>query len=206
MRCFSSGPRNSYPRWKHGALDEVVVLACLAVASGPVIRQLMPGSLSQNPISACVVGVLGCVVLSHLSHGAIGEAIRCGLEFFKVALYYFLLVAIVDSSDRYRRFLVWITLFVIILTTMSVLQYHQRINIEAIEPYHERQDEIDPVTNQSVVLARLKYTGLYDNPNDLSRILGIGIILGFYLLNDRSRAGFEFCGRHPLHSSATRST
>ena len=34
-------------------------------------------------------------------------------------------------------------------------------------------------------LARLQATGIYGNPNDLSRILVVGILLGLYFLGDR---------------------
>ncbi len=163
-----------------------VISSCLAIASTAVVRQLTPRSLAQDPISACVLGVLGSVVLSHLCHGAIGEAARCGWYFLKVVLYYFLLVAIVDSPRRYCRFLGWISIFVIIVTALPLLQYHGYVDIPAIEPLHERQDEIDPATGAPIVLERLKSTGIYDNPNDLSRIVVVGIILGLYWLNDRA--------------------
>ncbi len=165
---------------------EVIMLSCLAVSSSGVLGQLTPNSLRRNSINACVLGVLGSVVLSHLSHLMIGEAISSGIAFFKVLLYYLLLISILDSFDRLRKFLLWLSLFIVVLASLALLHYYQIINIPALQAYYERQfDEIDEETGEPIVLARLQGVGIYGNPNDLSRILVIGILLIIYFLGDR---------------------
>jgi len=170
----------------HGLpIYEVVILSCLAVSSSAVLAQLTPRSLRKSPINTCVFGVLGSVILSLLSHFLIADAILSGIEFLKTLLYYLLLVSVLDSFERLRKFLLWLCFFVVVLTSLALLHYHEIVNIPALEAYHEGQDMVDEETGEPVVLARLQSVGIYGNPNDLSRILVVGILLSIYWLGDR---------------------
>ena len=100
MRPFSCGLMSSFPDLGEPPIYNVIILACLAVSSSAVLRQLTSRSLSKNPIVACALCLLGSVVLSHLSHFRFGEAINSGIEFIKLLLYFFLLVALLDSFAR----------------------------------------------------------------------------------------------------------
>jgi len=165
---------------------EVLILSCLAVSSTVVVRQLA-SSWGQNPINTCVLGMLGSVMVSHLSHFLIGEAIDSGIELTKVLLYYFLLVGLLDSLNRLRGFLLWLCFFVVVLVSIALLHYHQFVNIPVLEACYQRQWElIDEKTGEAPVLARLQSVGIYGNPNDLSRILVIGILISLFFLGDRS--------------------
>ena len=73
------------------------MLACLAVSVLAVCNQLKPDSLSKNPINACAVCLLGLVILSHISHFRLPEAIDSANELIKVLLYFFLIVGLLDS-------------------------------------------------------------------------------------------------------------
>jgi putative inorganic carbon (hco3(-)) transporter len=163
----------------------VIILACLAVSSSAVLRQLTPRSLSMNPIAACALCFVGSVVLSQLSHFQFGPAINSGVELIKILLYFFLLVGFLDSFVRIRKFLLWLSLFIAVLSSLALLHYHDIVKNPALEALHQGQDEIDEETGQPVVLARLQSTGIYGNPNDLSRILVVGILLSVYFLGDR---------------------
>ena len=129
---------------------------------------------------------LGSVVLSHLSHLQFGLATNSAIELIKVLVYFFLLVALLDSFARFRRFFVWLCFFIVVVVSLALLHYYQVINIPSLEALQERQwDRIDEETGQVLVLARLQSTGIYGNPNDLSRILVVGILLSLYFLGDR---------------------
>jgi len=178
---------------------EAVILSCLAVSSSALLGQLRSSALRKSPISACAVGVLFSVVLSHLSHLAIGDAIHSGIVFLKTLLYYLLFVSVIDSFDRLRKFLLWLCFFVVVLASLALLHYHGVISIPALEAYHERQEDmIDEETGEPVVLARLQSVGIYGNPNDLSRILVVGIFLTLYALSERRLGLFRVVLLLPL--------
>lgn len=160
----------------------VLILGCLAFSSPVVLRQLRGAALVENPITSCVVGLFGSVVLSHLSHFQFFEAQASASLFVKVVLYYLLLVGLVDSPARLRRFLFWLGWLVLALTALALLQYHEIISVPALESL--AQTDYDKEGNLLGVTIRLCSTGIYDNPNSLSRILVTGMILSLYWLGD----------------------
>lgn len=179
-------PHELVPDFGEPPIYNVIILACLAVSSSAVLRQLTSSSLSKDPIVACALCLLPSVVLSNLSHLRIAESIDSAIEFIKLLVYLFLLVALLDSFARLRRFLIWLCFFVVVMVSLALLHYYHAINIPALEAMQERQDGmIDEETGEPVLLARLQSTGIYGNPNDLSRILVVGILLSLYFLGDR---------------------
>ena len=62
------------------------ILSCLAVALPAVSRMLKREGLAAEPISLCLVALLGAVALSHLSHGRIGETVSESWEFAKLLI------------------------------------------------------------------------------------------------------------------------
>jgi len=178
-------PQELIPALGEPPIYNIVILTCLAVSAFAVLGQLSPRSLSHNAINACVLCLFGSAIVSHLAHFQIREAIDSGVELIKVVLYYFLLVSLLDSFSRIRSFLLWLCFFVVVLTSLGLLHYYEIVSIPALEAYHERQWELeDEDTDQPIVLARLQCTGIYNNPNDLSRILTVGILISLYFMGD----------------------
>jgi hypothetical protein len=173
-----------FPSLEALKLYEICLLPALA-AAGPVIFQLVSSrSLRECPATACVVGILVSVALSHVIHASLGGAIEDGVGFFKILLYYLLLVAVLDTPERLRSFLLWICIFIVIIASLALLHYFHVIDIPSLEPYHEGQEAVDEETGEQIVLARLQSVGIYANPNDLSRILVIGILISVYWMGD----------------------
>ena len=165
---------------------EVVILSCLAVSSSAVLAQLTPRSLRKSPISTCVLGVLGSVVLSLLSHFLIADAILSGIEFLKTLLYYLLLVSVLDSFDAASEVPALALLLRRGAHFARTSSLPSKLSISRHwKPTTKVSDMVDEETGEPVVLARLQSVGIYGNPNDLSRILVVGILLSIYLLGDR---------------------
>src|SRR5262249_32230854 len=143
-------PQELFPEYGALPIFNATILACLAFSLPAVARQLAPSSLLKDPIVACAVCLFISVILSHLSHFKFGEALDAGIELIKVLISLFLLVALLDSFARLRRFLLWICLFVVAVVSLALLHYYQIITIPALEAYHERQELIDEETGQPV--------------------------------------------------------
>lgn len=159
-------------------LYEGLILACLAVSFPGVIRQLRPAALAAQPITACVVGLLAAIVLSHLSHGSLWGVRTSGLLFAKVLLYYLLLVAVVNTPVRLCRFLLWLIVFIAVLAGVAVAEYHGLVNLPTLTTLEEHEE--DPETGELILVPRLRSTGIYNDPNDLSQILIAGVLLCLY--------------------------
>ncbi len=181
------------------SLYNYLILACLAVASITILAQFADRKLWQQPLTLLVFGLLGVVAVSLVGLGDLEKALENGFEFFKVVVYYVLLVTLVNTPRRLRTFLFWLTLFAAVLTLVSVLQFFQVIQL--VKPdYVPRADgrRAEPVrvedggfrivdrrgegTVNEEVVVRLAGTGIFNDPNDLCLLFVLAIPLCLYWL------------------------
>ena len=168
-----------------------------------IVKQFSIRDLEANPIT---LGVLAILVLTGLCHVMHLEWVRAGDDFvfFKIVIYYLLLVGVVDTPARLRIFLLALACFITILTLIAVLRYTEVIVITvpptltkdnaAEKPQENKKpDEIDDGTNpyvaerdfddrigEEVVIKRLRGTGIFHDPNDLCLALVFGVLLCLY--------------------------
>ncbi|HMF12115.1 MAG TPA: hypothetical protein VKE94_07405, partial [Gemmataceae bacterium] len=161
---------------------QFLILICIAVAIPVVLEQLSPGTLEARPITVCVLGLLFAAILSHLSRFNFAAAAANGFEFFKLAVYYLLFVALVTTPERLRRFLFWLAIFAAALALLAVLQYHDLIRLPNLNTL--QAVERDRSTGRDVIVRRLQATGPFHDPNDLCVFLVVGILLGLHGLTD----------------------
>ncbi len=161
-----------------------LMISCLAVSAAQIVTRVP--RLSRTPIAACVLGVPVAAVLSHLSHMYFYGVAEAATTFFKLMSYYVVLVTVVDTLGRLRSFLRWLVIFTLVLTAIAVLSYESVIEIPSLEVC--RQNDIDPQTEEAYILPRLCSTGIFNDPNDLSMILVMSILVALYFVE--SQRGF----------------
>jgi putative inorganic carbon (hco3(-)) transporter len=178
-------PEEIIPNLNGAHLYEVFILSCLAVSLPRVASNLFP--LQAHPISACVIGLIGAGLISNLLNYQSREELDNCFAFAKLLMYYLLLVAVVDSPGKLRGFVYYLLGLILVLTTLALLRYYDVITIAALDSYAERQWEmVDEETGQTGgVLLRLCAAGIFANPNDLSRILVVGIMICLYGVGEK---------------------
>lgn len=157
---------------------EVTILCALALSGSVLREQLTVRSLKTNPVTACVVGLLVAVGLSHLSHFAVRDALDGMIEFVKVLLSYLLLVGVLNTLGRLRLFLAWLLVFILGLTTLALLHHYEVIDNPALRAVEEVV--VDKESGAQGLDVRMSGAGIFGNPNDLSRILAVSIVLCLY--------------------------
>jgi hypothetical protein len=178
---------------------ELLIVLCVAVSGRQLLSQLRWQSLTTRPITLCALGMLVAIVLSNLMQFSLYEVKEGGSAFVKVLLYYLLLVGLVDTPHRLRRLLTWIVVFTLILVVLALLQYHQVINISALEAMRERRLDIgDDIDGEDALIARLVSTGIYHDPNDLCVIVAIAALICVSRLADRRGSAARFFWVVPL--------
>lgn len=151
----------------------IVMGLCLVTAGPRVIDTLQPDRLAQNPVTACVLGFWAAGMVSQFARGQLAPGMEFGAEFGKVVLYFMLLVSVIDTPARFRSFLGWLVVFVCVIATLGLLQYHGAVDIPALAPLERKEyAEAGDVT----VILQLCSTGIYNDPNDLCLILVTGSI------------------------------
>jgi O-antigen ligase len=156
----------------------VLVVGCLLVSYRSVISQLTTASLASRPITVCLLVLFGTVVASHASSLNLDSAGTSAFNFSKQIAYYLVLVGVVDSVQRLRRFIGWFVLFVFGITVLGLLQYYEMIDLQSVASLAERQ--VDPEQSDPELLLRLCSVGVFNNPNDLARILLIAMPLALF--------------------------
>src|SRR6516165_9523060 len=110
--------------WYGWPIYQYLILACFAVSVPSVFAQLFARRLTDQPITLCVFCLLPLIVLSHLGQPTGSEALDHGFAFFKVLIYYLLLVSLVNTPARLQWFLYWLVGCCLALTLVTVLQFH----------------------------------------------------------------------------------
>lgn len=197
---------------------EALIIGCFAFSFLNVVEQFTLKALETRPIT---LGVLAMLVLSGLSHVIQSDmpmALESFVKFFKVVVYYLLLVGVVNTPSRLRWFLLWLGLCVTVLTAIAVLRYHEIITITppptiqrkslSNKDLYGRVDDgtaasvkdeyLDPRTGDMVTIERLRGTGIFNDPNDLSLALTFGIFLCLYGLSETSLGMWRWASLAPL--------
>jgi hypothetical protein len=179
-------PADIIPPLQGLPLYQGVILICIALSFGNIFKQITSRSLLAHPISFCMVGLLVAVLLSHLSHMQIRLAAESGDSFFRICLFYFVLVATIDSPEKFRRYLGWLLILAGVLAALPLLQHHGVIDLPGLEAIMDRENDLDIEGSNRV--ERLCGPGIFNDPNDLCLILVFGILLSIYL-RDTSAPG-----------------
>ncbi len=169
---------------KSPPIFEILILACLAISLPEVMQQLEPRLLYTTPITVCVIGLLVAVGLSHLTHAYIGGAAKATSAFVRLLVYYLLIVALVNSTDRLTQFVRVIGWLALVLAALSILGYHGIISSEGVAPVTEYSVNRD---GEEIATQRLCGPGIFNDPNDICMILVPGMVLWAWMGRGRLR-------------------
>ncbi len=170
------------------SIYEGLILSCFLFSLPELLHYLLSGSWDAKPITLCVVGILGAIVVSQLAGLKLEEAAKSGVFFLKVLVYYLLLVSVVNTPVRLRRFVFWLVWFTALLSLVTVLQFHEVIQLPTLKVL--KDVDIDMATGQPLIIQRLQGTGIFQDPNELC-LMGAAILpLCWYQLANR-RAGLS---------------
>lgn len=181
---------------------QVLVSACLLASSPRVVARFTATALRRDAITTLVLFGVVAAVMSHLARFDIYSARMSGMAVGKLALFYLLVVVVIDSPRRLRVALAAVAACVLAMTIVAVLQYHGIVHLPGMA--RVVQDDIDPATGESTSLMRLCGIGLFNDPNDLSLVLVVSaVVTGYYLTDDRlGRRRLWLCGPLALFAYA----
>lgn len=152
----------------------ILIVANLTVAAPVIVRQLSAG-LKKAPATVCVVGILAALVLSLVARNDLAGAWYSGVEFAKVVGYFLLITAILTTTRRFTIYLATVVTLTLILTGLAVAHYYGNIDLPAIT--HARETSYDSQTGSGVEILRLAAFGVFADPNDLSMIIVLSMLI-----------------------------
>ena len=190
-------PTDFVPGLENVSLYLVVIVSCILVSLNRLIPRLTTKAFREDPMAVMVVGILLVSLVSNLVRGDLQTAFDFATEFGKIAIFYLLLVAVVNSPVRLRWFLAWLVVFSLVPTVLALLQYYGMIDIPAFTAI-EDDLQYGPVTGDLVSAKRLHATGNFGDPNDFCEILNTAMLFSLYRLMDSSRGASRFLWLAPL--------
>lgn len=176
---------------------EFLILAAVAASYRPILYHLQWAALKQQPITLCAVGMLFAVAASHASHLYLYGLRTSTLMFAKTLIYYLLFVAVVDTPRRMRAVMLVVALVSTISVGLCVLDYMQWMDIKFIKHIKDHTD-MRTYTGEELRVERMKGTGLFEDPNDISLLIVAAGVLCGYFLTDRRTGPLRFFWLGPL--------
>ena len=155
------------------------ILACMLFAWRELAITVKLDKMIMNPITCCILLYGAVFTISNVINVGVYEAREKGTEYLKLVLYYLLMISLVTTPSRLRIFLITLVFYAFTMTAIVLLDHYEVIRIEAIEPI--MQNEYDEDGGIKDTYPRLRYLGTFQDPNDLSMILGVTMILTSYL-------------------------
>jgi O-antigen ligase/polysaccharide polymerase Wzy-like membrane protein len=160
---------------------EILILATLALTFQSVLGHFRQFMLARQPISLCVVGVFLAIGISHLQHIYLGALIDSGTLFLKTLVYFGLLVTVVNTPSRLKAFLLTVAICSSTMVTLCVLDFYDIYDFEFIE-HLDDNDGFDEDEDEVITVRRMRGTGIFMDPNDLTAVIcATGVICSFFL-------------------------
>lgn len=180
--------------------------------------QVRTRTLIQQPVNLCVLGLMAAVPLSHLI-GTVnfGAAARGGAQMAKFAVFYFLLVSVINTPVRLRRLLLVTVSCATVVIAVSIVDFHafcarwsnpdevlEQLEKDAAAGYEARvlfhavethgYNDVGDIT----LRYRMRGLGIFSDPNDVALLICISAVIACYFLTDRSLGEIRLVWLIPL--------
>jgi len=187
-------PTDFVPGLEAVNLYMIAIVGCILFSLDKLITQLSWDSLRKRPVGVFMAGILGVSILSNLVNGRFEQEVDFAVEYTKVMLFYFLLVGIVNSPARLRRYLVCLIIIDLVPTCLALLHWHGIINIPSFTAMEDGMRE----GGQLVTIRRRVATGNFGDPNDFCELINPGLLFSVAGLLEPQRRIMRFVWLAPI--------
>ncbi len=173
--------------WLEGApIYEALILGTFALTFQSFLAHFHQFMLARQPITLCVLGVFAAIALSHFQYIYVGGVIDSGTLFLKTLIYFGLLVTVVNTPDRFKAFLLTVAICASTMVTLCVLDFYEVYDFEFIE-HLDDTDGYDEDEEAVITVRRMRGTGIFMDPNDMSKVIcATGVLCAFFLTDPKS--------------------
>jgi hypothetical protein len=170
-------PSDVFPSLEGVEIYRYLLIGCLTVSFPAVLHYLGKGELTSRPIDLCVFALVPFVLLSSQAAGGLDAAGENAIIFFKILVYYLLLVSLVTTPWRMRVLTGWLILFAAVVTILAALDFFKVIAIPRAVLENGKAGTVDP--------DRMYGPGIFQDPNDICVLIVSCMILLIGRLADR---------------------
>lgn len=178
-------PGEMFPGLAGLPIYESLTFATLACALPRVLALFQVRSLKCQPSTLCLVCMASIIPVSHLTHSYFGGAVESVMRFLPAAIFYVLLIAVIDRWERFDKFLKVIALGAMVMVAMCVADYLEVIDFTFINHINDNDGLTASGDIQRVL--RMSGSGIFADPNDISLLMTAMSIICLSFLTDNSR-------------------
>lgn len=171
-------PQELFPAMSMLHLYELGMLACLLWYGPKIVSTLSWRNLKRGPITLCVVTMAPVLLISIAWQSRGDLLLAVGVEYVKIVLYYLILICAIDTPARLRQFAIALAILIIVVGMVPVLDHHNLVTFENLKMLVDNR--ADAESGRKVSLTRVQGVGIFQDPNDLAQILGVGAVLCVY--------------------------
>ncbi|MFN0197616.1 MAG: O-antigen ligase family protein [Planctomycetaceae bacterium] len=173
-------PAELIPALAAWPIYEAFIVGTALFSLGAMRDRFRWSNLKRQPISLCAVGLLAAIPLSHVMHMYLYGIQTSSVAFLKTLIYYALLISIVDSPQRLRTFIKAVAVFASVMISLCVTDYLGVFDFQFIEHISDRDGTT--LTGDVHRVFRMRGTGIFHDPNDISiLIVAAGILCAYFL-------------------------
>lgn len=177
-------PAEIIPDLDEWPIYEVLILGTIACSAQRLPEYLRQRNLLANPMSFCIVAMFVAAGLSLASTANLYALRNDWITLAKAMMLYFLVLVQVRSPDRYRALLLTVAICGTAMVSICVLDYLEIVDFEFITHVADR-DGFDEEEEMSIIVLRMRGTGLFEDPNDISLVIVTAGLLCVYFLTHR---------------------
>ncbi len=190
-------PAELFPAYATYPIYEGLILGAFGLSLNRVQTQLKRRTLVRQPISVCTYGLLVAIIMSHLSHMSFGVTLDATIMFLKVLVFYTILVSVVDTPERLRWLQLTVAVVASLMVTLCVVDYIGWHDFQFIQHLNAR-DDIVTAAGERMMTVRMRGTGIFQDPNDLSMLIVATGVLCAYFLSERESGPLRFAWLLPI--------
>ena len=180
---------------------ESLILGAVALSYREIQRHFQPYALRQQPITLCAVILIVAVFLSHMTHFYLYGVKSATVDYLKTLIFYGLLVAVVDTPIRIRALLLTVAITSTIMVGLCVIDYYEIVDYEFITHITDRHGQT--ATGADILEKRMRGTGLFQDPNDISLLIVAAGVISSYFLMDKTLGPLRIFWLFPLYVLGT---
>lgn len=210
-------PTEMVPTLEHLPLYLMAIAGAVLFGANSLQMQLRWETMRQQPVILCMLGMILAIAASRLTTGHTDGLVGSVVEMVKIAVYFLLLVALINTPQRLRQFLLVIAVSATVMITYSLVDYrgftaHWMAREDMAEVIYAQnrlpRDEwflrhipdrngVDLYGNE-IFFFRLCGLGIFSDPNDLSLLIVMTSIIALYFMADRQLSAMRFLWIGPL--------
>jgi len=166
--------------WVPGLVGTPLLMVVGVISIAAIIFGVISGktpNVFSGDVERMMLGFIVAICLSHLSHAYVGGAINSMEKFLPSMVGFFLVVTGVNDRKKFNLLILVLIILISFVACEGIQQYKTGYAIGGMEPLYQNAISVD---GEQIKIPRIRWYGLFNDPNDFGLLL---IIVIPFLIN-----------------------